>query len=173
MRCLHCNHEETSVVDSRPIETANVIRRRRQCEKCKKRFTTYERCEALPIMVIKSDNRREPFSRDKLRDGLSKACVKTSVSADVIEKLVTEIELDLQEEFVMEVPSRDIGKQVMTKLKQLDPVAYIRFASVYKEFSDIEPFLEELKELQKIQKKKAEKKEEPKKPVGFETLNKN
>src|SRR5688572_14507432 len=130
MKCPHCNHPEDHVIDSRPVETASVIRRRRECLDCGKRFTTYERAEIIPLVVIKSDKRREPFDRNKLRQGIALAFKKRSLSADQIEKLVTEIEQELQEEFVFEVPSRVIGDMATKRLRELDPVAYIRFVSV-------------------------------------------
>lgn len=156
MKCPHCEHPEDHVIDSRPVESANLIRRRRECLGCGKRFTTYERCETIPLIVLKSDNRREPFDREKLREGISRACKKREISADQIEKLVSEVELTLQEKYVMEVPSRAIGELVLEKLKNLDHVAYIRFVSVYKQFGDIDSFMDELKEL-KLQKSKKKK----------------
>lgn len=157
MRCPHCNHPEDHVIDSRPVETGNVIRRRRECLGCSKRFTTYERPEVMPLIVIKSDNRREPFDRGKLREGISRACKHRNISADQIEKLVSEVELALQEDFVMEAPSKSIGDLVLAKLKDLDPVAYVRFASVYKQFSDIDTFMTELKGLKQEQRQKGRK----------------
>jgi transcriptional repressor NrdR len=157
MKCPHCNHPEDHVIDSRPVETGTAIRRRRECMLCQKRFTTYERFEMMPMIVLKSDNRREPFDRNKLREGLSRACKKRNISAEQIEKLVTDIETTLQEEYVMEVPSKAIGNLILEKLKELDPVAYIRFASVYKQFSDTDSFLEELQGLKKTQKSKSKK----------------
>jgi transcriptional repressor NrdR len=157
MKCPHCNHPEDHVIDSRPVESANLIRRRRECLSCGKRFTTYERCEAMPMIVIKSDNRREPFSRDKLREGLTRAFEKREISADQIEKLVTEIEQELQEQYVLEAPSKAVGELILAKLKEIDEVAYIRFVSVYKQFSDIDSFLDELHGLKalKARRKKA------------------
>lgn len=154
MKCPHCNHPEDHVIDSRPVETGNVIRRRRECLECSKRFTTYERLETMPFIVLKSDNRREPFDRNKLREGMARACKNRAISAEHIEKLVSEIESALQEEFVMEVPSKTIGDLVLAKLKQLDSVAYIRFASVYKQFSNIDTFLSELRGLKQEQRQK-------------------
>lgn len=160
MKCPHCSHPEDHVIDSRPVETANVIRRRRECLGCSRRFTTYERCETIPLVVIKSDNRREPFDRDKLRTGITLACKKRDISADQIEKVLTEIELQLQEDYVLEVPSRVIGNQVVSRLKDMDPVAYIRFVSVYRQFSDIESFVDELRQLKSV-KKERKKKDKP------------
>lgn len=158
MRCPHCNHPEDHVIDSRPVDTANVIRRRRECLSCSKRFTTYERLEAMPLVVIKSDDRREPFSRDKLREGLRRACEnRKNITADQVERLVNEIETAMQEDYVMEAPSKAIGDLVMTKLKALDIVSYIRFASVFKQFSDIDTFVRELQELKKEFQGKAKK----------------
>lgn len=148
MRCPHCAHPDVYVLDSRPVESAGVIRRRRGCERCGKRFTTYERVESAPLMVIKSDNRREPFSRTKLREGIARACQKRPIASDTIEKLVSEVEYELQD-FVMEVPTRKIGEMVLHKLYDLDSVAYVRFASVYRQFSDLDHFLTEVKRLAK------------------------
>ncbi len=154
MKCPHCNHPEDHVIDSRPVETGNVIRRRRECLQCEKRFTTYERLEVMPMIVLKSDNRREPFDHNKLREGVSRACKNRSITAEQIEKLVTDVETSLQEDFVIEVPSKTIGERVLAKLKDLDHVAYIRFASVYKQFSDIDSFFVEVKGLKNEQKLK-------------------
>jgi transcriptional repressor NrdR len=148
MRCPACDHPEDRVIDSRPLEAAAVIRRRRLCAGCGARFTTYERVESTPIMVVKSDNRREPFSRAKLKDGIARALAKRPVSPAMLEKIVAEIEYELQE-YDLEVPSRDIGNRVLKKLHALDPVAYVRFASVYKQFSDIASFNKELTKLKK------------------------
>jgi transcriptional repressor NrdR len=148
MRCPTCDHPEDRVIDSRPLESASVIRRRRLCLHCGKRFTTYERVEATPLMVVKSDNRREPFHRDKIRRGLQRAFEKRPVAPDTVEKLVAEIEYELQE-FALEVPSQEIGDRILKKLYGLDPVAYVRFASVYRNFNDLEDFMRELKKLKK------------------------
>lgn len=156
MKCPHCQHPEDRVIDSRPVETANVIRRRRECLGCAKRFTTYERCETIPLIVIKSDLRREPFDRNKLREGIKLACKKRDISADAIEKIVTDIEQQLQEEFVLEAPSRVIGDRVVEKLKKIDPVAYIRFVSVYRQFSDLDSFIDEMKHIKNGKKIKVE-----------------
>jgi transcriptional repressor NrdR len=149
MKCPHCHNAENHVIDSRPVETASVIRRRRECLKCSRRFTTYERVESMPLIVIKSNNRREPFDREKLKEGLSLACNKRKVTSEQIEAVVEEVEAALQEEFVMEVPSKTIGELILNRLKKLDEVAYIRFASVYKQFSSIDAFLEELRGVKK------------------------
>jgi transcriptional repressor NrdR len=147
MKCPHCSHPDDHVIDSRPVEEGIVIRRRRECLSCSKRFTTYERVEAMPLNVLKSDNRREPFNREKLREGIARACKKRDITADQIEQLVTETEFAIQEDYVMEVPSRAIGDLVLKKLKKLDDVAYIRFASVYKQFNDAHSFADALKDL--------------------------
>jgi transcriptional repressor NrdR len=154
MKCPYCGHEEDRVLDSRPLEAASIIRRRRECQACHKRFTTYERLEEVPLMVIKSDDRREPFNRDKLREGILRACEKRPIGPDVIERIVAEIEYELQD-YVMQVPSRVIGEKVLKKLKDLDTVAYIRFASVYRQFADTEAFLDELVKLEKTKKEQA------------------
>jgi len=153
MKCPYCGHEEDRVLDSRPLEAASIIRRRRECQGCSKRFTTYERLESVPLMVIKSDDRREPFNREKLREGLARACEKRPVGPDTVERLVSEIEYELQD-YVMQVPSRVIGEKVLKKLIELDAVAYVRFASVYRQFKDVDAFLTEL---EKIKKKNAPK----------------
>ncbi len=157
MKCPHCNHPEDHVIDSRPVETANLIRRRRECLSCGKRFTTYERCEAMPMVVIKSDNRREPFSREKLKEGIVRACEKRDISSEQIENLVNGVEQELQEQYVLEAPSKAVGDLILSKLKDLDEVAYIRFVSVYKQFSGIDSFLDELHGLKafKAKRKKA------------------
>jgi transcriptional repressor NrdR len=148
MRCPSCDHPEGRVIDSRPLESSTVIRRRRLCGHCGKRYTTYERVESTPLMVIKSDNRREPFNRAKMREGILRACEKRPISSDAVEKLVSEIEYELND-YVLEVPSREIGERVLKKLAQLDAVAYVRFASVYRQFGDLDAFLQELKKLKR------------------------
>ncbi len=146
MKCPFCGQEEDRVLDSRPLEAASIIRRRRECQSCHKRFTTYERLESMPMMVMKSNNRMEAFSREKLREGVMRACEKRPISVDRIEKLLGDVEYELQG-YVMQVPSRIIGAKVLEKLKALDPVAYIRFASVYKQFQNVDEFLNELSNL--------------------------
>lgn len=146
MRCPFCAKQDDMVIDSRPVDAADVIRRRRMCKGCGKRFTTYERLEEMPLMVVKSDDRREPFDRDKLRRGLLRACEKRPISLDTIDQLVDSVEYELKD-YVMEVSSREIGERVMRKLHAIDQVAYIRFASVYRNFSDIDTFLSEIKKL--------------------------
>jgi transcriptional repressor NrdR len=157
MKCPHCSHPDDHVIDSRPVENGSVIRRRRECLSCARRFTTYERLEVIPLVVLKSDNRREPFERTKLREGILVACKKRNITVEQVERLVTDVEASLQEDFVMEVPSKAIGDLVLSKLKDLDPVAYIRFASVYRQFSDMDTFLNEVKGLKQEQKLRAKK----------------
>ena len=143
MKCPYCSHSETKVIDSR--ETEDITRRRRECLNCTKRFTTYERVESVNLVIIKKDLRREPYNRDKLKRGLIKACEKRPVSHDDIEKIVDKIESKLKSLNTTEIKSTIIGEEVMRSLKKLDKVAYIRFASVYKDFKDISDFKEELK----------------------------
>jgi transcriptional repressor NrdR len=131
-------------VDSRPTEDGSTVRRRRECLKCLKRFTTYEKVEILPMMVIKKDSSREPFDRDKLLRGIVRACEKRPISTDVMHKMVDDIENQLSNSLEREVTTKSIGELLMEKLKQLDQVAYVRFASVYREFNDVETFLEEI-----------------------------
>ena len=147
MRCTKCGCLDDKVIDSRGSREGSTIRRRRECLKCGKRFTTYEQVEEQPLMVIKKDGRREPFDRHKLLAGLVKACEKRPVSMDDLERLVDELERELSQQFEREAPSREIGERVMRKLHALDPVAYVRFASVYREFKDVEQFMRELKDL--------------------------
>jgi len=147
MKCPFCGHQEDKVVDSRGSSEGIAIRRRRECLACGKRFTTYEHVEEQRLMVIKKDGRREPFDRQKLLSGLLKACEKRPIGMDQLEQLVEELERDLSRSFDREVPSREIGERVMKRLHDLDPVAYVRFASVYREFKDAEQFIHELKEL--------------------------
>ena len=140
-------YEETKVIDSRDTEDLRATRRRRECLRCKKRFTTYERVENINLMVVKKDKRIEAFDRDKLMKGILKACEKRPVNISDIEKMVDEIEYELREQKGVEVSSKLIGELVMTKLKKIDKVAYIRFASVYHEFKDTGQFIEEVKQL--------------------------
>ena len=147
MKCPFCGHQEDKVVDSRESTDGAAIRRRRECLGCGKRFTTYEHIEEQSLMVIKKDGRREAFDRRKLLAGLTKACEKRPVSMDRIEQLVEEIEQDLLRSFEREVPSQQIGERVMRRLHDVDPVAYVRFASVYREFKDPAQFMRELNEL--------------------------
>ena len=147
MKCPFCGHTEDKVVDSRASSDEASIRRRRECLGCQKRFTTYEHVEEQPLMVVKKDGRREPFDRHKLLAGLVKACEKRPVSMDDLEGLVDELERELSQQFEREVSSREIGERVMRRLHAIDPVAYVRFASVYREFKDVEQFMRELKDL--------------------------
>lgn len=152
MRCPFCDYEDSKVIDSRPSEEGRAIRRRRECEKCGKRFTTYEKVEASILMVVKKDGSREAFDRDKLLSGIVKACEKRPVSMDAIEGVVNEIERGLNNLMQKEVPSTFIGELVMDKLKELDEVAYVRFASVYRQFTDVNTFIKEIEAL--VNKKK-------------------
>ncbi len=147
MKCPYCSFEESKVIDSRPTDEGERIRRRRECLKCQKRFTTYEIIESLPIIVIKKDKSREVFNRDKLINGMLKACEKRPVSINDIERAVDDIEVKLQNSLDREVTSDAIGELVMDKLKELDEVAYVRFASVYRQFKDLSTFMEELNKL--------------------------
>ena len=152
MRCPFCDYEDSKVIDSRPSEEGRAIRRRRECEKCGKRFTTYEKVEASILMVVKKDGSREAFDRDKLLSGIVKACEKRPVSMDAMEGVVNEIERGLNNLMQKEVPSTFIGELVMDKLKELDEVAYVRFASVYRQFTDVNTFIKEIEAL--VNKKK-------------------
>ncbi|MFA5008545.1 MAG: transcriptional regulator NrdR [Candidatus Omnitrophota bacterium] len=147
MKCPFCNHNEDRVIDSRETSEGTAIRRRRECSACNKRFTTYEYVEKTPLMVIKKDNRREPFIREKILSGIRSACQKRPISTEKIEKLVGEIEAEIQKKFDQEVDSRFIGELVMEKLARIDDVAYVRFASVYRQFKDINQFMRELRDI--------------------------
>lgn len=147
MRCPFCKHEDTKVLDSRPAEDGWVIRRRRECTRCGRRFTTYERIDEVPLMVVKKDGRREPFDRGKLLTGLTLACRKRPVAAGRIHELADEVERELRARAELEVASRDIGELVIEKLRALDEVAYVRFASVYREFKDVHGFVREIEKL--------------------------
>ena len=147
MKCPFCGFEESKVIDSRPTDEGQRIRRRRECLQCAKRFTTYEIIESLPIIVIKKDKSREAFNREKLMTGLLRACEKRPVSIDTLDKMIDEIESVLQNSLDREVSSEKIGQLVMEKLKKIDEVAYVRFASVYRQFKDINTFMHELNKL--------------------------
>ncbi|MCG8502789.1 MAG: transcriptional regulator NrdR [Firmicutes bacterium] len=147
MRCHFCDHEESKVIDSRPTDEGLSIRRRRECLKCGKRFTTYERVENIPLMVIKKDKSRQPFDREKLLNGLLRACSKRPLSLQQLEEITNEIEGIIYNSLEREVTSDQIGELVMSRLKALDEVAYVRFASVYRQFKDINTFLDELNAL--------------------------
>ncbi len=145
MKCPFCGHENTRVIDSRPAEENNSIRRRRVCDECSKRFTTYEKIETIPLIIIKKDNNRETYDRSKIEAGVLRACHKRPISANQITQLVNEIETQIFSMEDKEIPSTVIGELVMNKLKDLEAVAYVRFASVYREFKDINTFMDELK----------------------------
>ena len=147
MKCPFCNHENTRVIDSRPAEDNSSIRRRRACDVCDKRFTTYEKVEAIPLVIVKKDDNREAYDRSKIETGVLRACHKRPVSTDRIEGLVDEVEADILNRGDKEISSRVVGELVMNKLKDLDAVAYVRFASVYREFKDINTFMDELKKV--------------------------
>lgn len=147
MRCPHCGHFESRVVDSRSSEEGLAIRRRRECLVCGKRFTTYERLEEEPLMVIKKDGRREPFDRQKILSGLRKACEKRPLSLESLEKIADKVEWALRNRTENEVPSSVIGEMIMEDLKEVDEVAYVRFASVYRQFKDLDIFMKELQSL--------------------------
>ena len=145
MKCPFCSHENTRVIDSRPAEDNNSIRRRRVCDECGKRFTTYEKIETIPLIIIKKDNNREAYDRSKIEAGVLRACHKRPVSAQQITTLVDEVENEIFNREEREIPSGTIGELVTNKLKDLDAVAYVRFASVYREFKDVNTFMDELK----------------------------
>lgn len=147
MKCPFCGHENTRVIDSRPAEDNNSIRRRRVCDECDKRFTTYEKVETIPLIVIKKDDNRETYDRSKIEAGVLRACHKRPISANQIKHLVDEVETEIFNREEKEIPSRVIGELVMNKLKDLEAVAYVRFASVYREFKDINTFMDELKKV--------------------------
>ena len=147
MKCPFCLHDEDKVIDSRSSNEGKSVRRRRECSKCKKRFTTYEYVEEVPLMVIKRDGRRESFDRNKIISGILKACEKRPVSVEKVEALVERVEKELQKSFDKEVKAQVVGELVMDHLHKLDEVAYVRFASVYRQFKDINQFMKELKDL--------------------------
>ena len=147
MKCPFCGEIDNKVIDSRVSKDGSVIRRRRECLLCSRRFTTYEHIEEIPIMIIKKDGRREVFNREKVRSGIKKACEKRDISMNLIEEHVDEIERDLRETGEKEIPSSMIGEKIMASLHELDDIAYVRFASVYREFKDVNDFVSELKSL--------------------------
>jgi transcriptional repressor NrdR len=147
MKCPFCGEIDNKVIDSRLSKDGAVIRRRRECIICGRRFTTYEHIEEIPVMIVKKDGRREVFSREKVRSGLQKACQKRNISMNVIDEFLDELERDLRETGEKEIPSNKIGEKVMAKLHEIDDVAYVRFASVYREFKDVNDFVSELKNL--------------------------
>lgn len=147
MRCPFCGFPDSKVLDSRPTDEGSSIRRRRECIECARRFTTFEKVEEIPLMVVKKDGKREIFDASKLFVGITKACEKRPVSIDTVERIVGEIERELRNSMDKEISSTFIGEKVMEKLKEIDEVAYVRFASVYRQFKDIETFLTEIQEL--------------------------
>lgn len=147
MKCPYCGHLDTRVIDSRPADDRNSIRRRRSCDECGKRFTTYEKVETIPLIVIKKDDTREEYDRSKIEAGVLRACYKRPVSAESIQEVVNAVETDIFDREEKEISSSVIGEIVMEKLKALDAVAYVRFASVYREFKDVNTFMEELKKI--------------------------
>lgn len=149
MNCPFCSYHESKVVDSRPTDEGQAIRRRRECMRCSKRFTTYEKIEELPLIVVKKSSEREAFNRNKIMNGIIRACEKRPVSMGQIEGIVEDIEKQLYNSMEKEITTELIGHMVMDRIKQLDEVAYVRFASVYREFKDIETFMEELQKLKK------------------------
>lgn len=149
MKCPFCNAEDTGVIDSRPAEDGNSIRRRRECKECNKRFTTYEKYETMPLLVVKKDGTREPYDRVKIEKGILRSCNKRPVSAEQINKLLDSIEMQLTSSDQKEVESHLIGELVMDGLKSLDDVAYIRFASVYRDFKDVTTFVDEISKILK------------------------
>ncbi len=153
MKCPYCTFAENKVIDKRESEDGKITRRRRQCLKCSKRFTTFERVETLDILVVKKDNKRELFDRSKIRTGIVKSCEKRPVSAQIIETMVDEVESDIRNLATTEVSSKKIGELIIKRLKKVDEVAYIRFASVYRQFADLEDFEKELLSLTKNLKK--------------------
>ncbi|MCF6138187.1 transcriptional regulator NrdR [Pseudalkalibacillus berkeleyi] len=149
MRCPNCQNNGTRVLDSRPVNSGRSIRRRRECEACNYRFTTFETVEEIPLVVVKKEGTREEFNRDKILRGLIKACEKRPVPFEQLEEVVNTVEKDLRNDGVSEIQSKDIGERVMDQLASIDEVAYVRFASVYRQFKDINVFIDELKELLK------------------------
>ena len=147
MKCPYCNHPDTRVIDSRPAEDGSAIRRRRSCDECGKRFTTYEKVETIPLIIIKKDNNREQYNRSKIERGIIRACYKRPVAAADIQATIDSIETAIFSREEKEIPSSQIGEIVMESLKKLDPVAYVRFASVYREFKDVNTFMDELKKI--------------------------
>ena len=147
MKCPFCNNENTRVIDSRPAEDNSSIRRRRMCDECGKRFTTYEKIETIPLVVIKKDNNREPYERSKIEAGVMRACHKRPISVHQINSLIDEVETTIFNREEKEIESKVIGELVMDKLKDLEAVAYVRFASVYREFKDVNTFMDELKKV--------------------------
>ena len=147
MKCPYCSSENTRVIDSRPADDNNSIRRRRQCDECGKRFTTYEKVETIPLIIVKKDNNREPYDRSKIEGGVLRACHKLPISVSQMNRLIDDVETEIFNREEKEIPSIVIGELIMDKLKDLNAVAYVRFASVYREFKDVETFMNELKKM--------------------------
>lgn len=147
MRCPYCLYYESKVVDSRPTEEGQAIRRRRECTKCNKRFTTYEKIEEIPLIVVKKDGNRQAYDRNKILNGIIKSCEKRPVSMNTIDNIVDEVEKTLYNSLEKEVTSVEIGEMIMSKLKDIDEVSYVRFASVYRQFKDLNSFMDELKKI--------------------------
>ncbi len=156
MRCPYCEHEESKVLDSRPVEDSTSIRRRRECLRCSRRFTTYERVDHVPLMVVKRDGRREPFTREKILTGLVKAAGKRPVSVDALEGLVEDVERDIRNRGDREIRSLEIGEMVMDRLRHLDDVAFVRFASEHRRFQDVDTLVEEIETLKARKAREAE-----------------
>ena len=149
MKCPYCEYDESKVIDSRPTDEGQSIRRRRECMKCNKRFTTYEKIEEIPIIVVKKDGNRQTYDRNKLINGIIKSCEKRPVSISTIEELVDDIEMELSNSLKKEISSGEIGEMIMDRLKNIDEVSYVRFASVYRQFKDINSFMDELNKILK------------------------
>ena len=147
MKCPFCGNDNTRVVDSRPVDDNTAIRRRRMCDTCGKRFTSYEKVELSPLMVVKKDQTREQYNRNKIEDGVIRACHKRPVSAQQIKDLVDSVETEIYNKGEREIPTTEIGEMVMNRMKTLDAVAYVRFASVYREFKDVETFMDEIRKM--------------------------
>ncbi|MBR2654601.1 MAG: transcriptional repressor NrdR [Lachnospiraceae bacterium] len=147
MKCPFCGNDNTRVVDSRPVDDNTAIRRRRMCDTCGKRFTSYEKVELSPLMVVKKDQTREQYNRNKIEDGVIRACHKRPVSAQQIKDLVDSVETEIYNKGEREIPTTEIGEMVMNRIKTLDAVAYVRFASVYREFKDVETFMDEIRKM--------------------------
>lgn len=162
MKCPYCNNSDTKVIDSRPVEDGLAIRRRRECEKCKKRFTTFEKIENSLLVVVKNDGRRESFDRNKLINGLLKACEKTKITYEDVEKIAERIERALNNTMEKEIESKMIGALIMDELRNLDQVAYVRFASVYHKFTDVNTFVQEVNRLQEKDRVRPEERKEEK-----------
>ena len=160
MKCPYCDNPDTKVVDSRPTDEGQAIRRRRECEKCGRRFTTYEKIEEIPLIVVKKDGRRQVFDRNKVRNGIIRACEKRPVPMEQIEKIVTEVERGLSNLMLKEMDSTIIGEYVMEQLRDIDDVAYVRFASVYRRFTDVESFRTEVEKLLESGESKKNRKED-------------